>query len=62
MAALAVVLALAAPSLARPAAAEKHPAPVPQLDWVDCGDGFQCATATVPLDYDRPRGGRSPSR
>jgi hypothetical protein len=30
VAALAVVLALAAPSLARPAAAEKHPAPVPR--------------------------------
>ena len=56
VAALAVVLALAAPSLASPAAAGKHPAPVPQLDWVDCGDGFQCATATVPLDYDHPRG------
>jgi pimeloyl-ACP methyl ester carboxylesterase len=35
-----------------------RPAPpqVPYLDWTDCGDGFQCATATVPLDYDHPRG------
>jgi pimeloyl-ACP methyl ester carboxylesterase len=56
VAALAVVLALASPSLAGPAAAGKPPAPVPELAWVDCGDGFQCATATVPLDYDRPRG------
>jgi pimeloyl-ACP methyl ester carboxylesterase len=28
------------------------------LDWAACGDaGAQCATATVPKDYDRPRGG-----
>jgi pimeloyl-ACP methyl ester carboxylesterase len=30
--------------------------PVPQLAWTDCGDGFECATARVPLDYDRPHG------
>jgi pimeloyl-ACP methyl ester carboxylesterase len=30
--------------------------PVPTLDWVDCGEGFQCATAVVPRDYSRPRG------
>jgi pimeloyl-ACP methyl ester carboxylesterase len=24
------------------------------LDWSDCGDGMQCATAKVPLDYDKP--------
>ena len=29
---------------------------VPELAWTDCGDGFQCATATVPLDYDDPAG------
>ena len=29
---------------------------VPRLDWVNCGDGFQCATANVPLDYDEPHG------
>jgi len=29
--------------------------PVPVLEWSDCGDGFQCATAAVPLDYRRPR-------
>jgi pimeloyl-ACP methyl ester carboxylesterase len=28
------------------------------LDWADCGDaGAQCATATVPKDYDNPRAG-----
>ena len=26
------------------------------LDWSDCGDGLQCATAAVPLDYDKPSG------
>jgi hypothetical protein len=31
-------------------------AQVPRLDWSDCGDGFQCATARVPLDYDHPGG------
>ncbi|PSK90931.1 alpha/beta hydrolase family protein [Murinocardiopsis flavida] len=27
-----------------------------QVDWRDCGSGFQCAGVTVPRDYDRPRG------
>ena len=27
------------------------------LRWRDCDDGFQCATAAVPKDYDRPNGG-----
>jgi pimeloyl-ACP methyl ester carboxylesterase len=34
-------------------------AAVPRLDWQPCGDAapaFECATAQVPLDYDRPRG------
>lgn len=26
------------------------------LVWQDCGDGFQCATLTVPLDYRKPTG------
>jgi pimeloyl-ACP methyl ester carboxylesterase len=40
---------------AAPAGAAEH-APVPRLQWKDCDDGFQCATATVPLDHRRPRG------
>jgi len=28
--------------------------PTPVLQWTDCQDGFQCSTAHVPLDYDRP--------
>jgi pimeloyl-ACP methyl ester carboxylesterase len=30
--------------------------PIPSLNWADCGEGFQCATAAVPRDYSRPRG------
>ncbi|HEX5494872.1 MAG TPA: alpha/beta fold hydrolase [Mycobacteriales bacterium] len=30
--------------------------PTPTLNWTDCGGGFQCATATVPLDYAHPGG------
>ena len=41
---------------AAPAAAETERAPVPKLDWRDCEGGLQCATAKVPLDYDRPSG------
>lgn len=33
----------------------RPPTPVvPKLAWTDCGGGFQCANAEVPLDYDRP--------
>ena len=28
----------------------------PELTWIECGDGLQCATASVPLDHDRPAG------
>lgn len=28
----------------------------PILQWTDCGGGFQCATAQVPLDYRQPLG------
>jgi pimeloyl-ACP methyl ester carboxylesterase len=54
-----VATAVAAGLLAMPTAAAaptRTAAAVPALDWTDCGDGFQCATARVPLDYDRPRG------
>ena len=49
---LATPMATAAPT----AASTATTAAVPSLDWADCGDGFQCATARVPLDYDHPRG------
>ncbi len=56
---------LAPAGAAAPAAAAAVPpaqvqAPVPVLDWEPCedefGDGVECATATVPLDYDEPTG------
>lgn len=31
-------------------------AATPDLRWSDCGDGFACATARVPLDYHDPAG------
>lgn len=43
------------PAAAATPAANLAP-PVPQLVWADCGGGFECATARVPLDYDHPRG------
>jgi pimeloyl-ACP methyl ester carboxylesterase len=57
----ALPLALAALALAAAPAGAHEPttpegAPIPKLDWRDCDDGFQCATAEVPRDYSRPRG------
>ena len=45
-------------ALAVPAAAPSSGASlaVPRLTWQDCGDGFECTTAHVPLDYDKPAG------
>ncbi|MEA2303876.1 MAG: hypothetical protein QOH43_1156 [Solirubrobacteraceae bacterium] len=45
----AAIVAVAAAAVMAPAAQAKSS--VPKLDWQDCQDGFQCATATVPLDY-----------
>jgi pimeloyl-ACP methyl ester carboxylesterase len=51
------VLAAAALALLGPASA--HAGAIPKaregaaLDWSSCGGGFECATLTVPLDYDR---------
>ncbi|HET9556808.1 MAG TPA: hypothetical protein VFS70_06695, partial [Actinomycetota bacterium] len=46
---------------APPASSSTGSATVPQLDWGSCGEEpelqpFQCATAVVPLDYDKPKG------
>jgi pimeloyl-ACP methyl ester carboxylesterase len=35
---------------------QHHSPTVPRIEWTDCGDGLQCGTAQVPLDYDRPDG------
>jgi len=35
----------------------EQPGPdAPLLDWTACRDGFECAKAVVPLDYDKPFG------
>jgi pimeloyl-ACP methyl ester carboxylesterase len=65
----ALVVALAAALFTVPPATASAPstlgtgsAAVPELDWGSCaaeGEGleaFQCATAVVPLDYDKPKG------
>ncbi|MEU9004242.1 alpha/beta hydrolase [Streptomyces sp. NPDC048551] len=57
-----VLIAVTALLGAVPGTAAAAPAapPVPVLSWAPCaddqGDGFQCATALVPLDYRRPAG------
>jgi pimeloyl-ACP methyl ester carboxylesterase len=51
-----LALALAAIALTAAPAGAAERAPVPQLDWKDCDDGSQCATAEVPLDHSRPHG------
>ena len=60
-----VAVALLVSVLALPAAGDQASsgggAAVPELAWTACGDeapGFECATAQVPLDYDRPRGAK----
>jgi pimeloyl-ACP methyl ester carboxylesterase len=57
---IAVVAGLLASLLATPTAAAPPDSatgpPVPRLRWAPCGDGLECATARVPLDYDRPSG------
>jgi pimeloyl-ACP methyl ester carboxylesterase len=58
---LALTLCLAALTIgAAPAGAAERTtpegAPVPELHWHACDDGFECATATVPRDYSRPHG------
>ncbi|HET6509281.1 MAG TPA: alpha/beta hydrolase [Baekduia sp.] len=49
-------VAVLAPAAAQAAPQQQAPG-VPQLKWTDCDDGFQCATATVPLDYTKPNKG-----
>ena len=53
-------LLVASPASATPSASELGTPTItetiPTLDWTPCRDGFQCAKAAVPLDYDRPTG------
>src|SRR4051794_26234539 len=50
---LPIALCFALLAFAVPAVASASP---PDLRWRDCDDGFQCATAKVPLDYAHPHG------
>ncbi len=66
--ALVLLVALAAPAAARakPSSSSSTTTttttwpPLPAFDstlaWNDCGDGFQCATLTVPVDWAKPHG------
>ncbi|MGH3171140.1 MAG: alpha/beta hydrolase [Trebonia sp.] len=54
---LLVALVLAVPASVIPARALVSTGPaVPVLDWQPCDNGFECATAEVPLDYHNPHG------
>ena len=55
-AALLVAGVVAAPAVAVATTPAHRPVAVAQLSWTDCGDGLQCATASVPLDHDHPSG------
>lgn len=52
----ALCAALVLPAIPTVGSAGVEEAATPRLTWSDCQDGFQCATAAVPLDYDRPFG------
>jgi pimeloyl-ACP methyl ester carboxylesterase len=56
----ATLLTIAPAGASAPSSPGAGSAAVPQLDWAACaGEGleaFECATAVVPLDYDRPKG------
>ena len=54
--ALLVPLVTGMASAAPPSEMPLPEAPVPVLIWTDCAEGFQCATAAVPLDHDDPTG------
>jgi pimeloyl-ACP methyl ester carboxylesterase len=57
IAAVLLATAAVAPAVASATApTHRRPPTVPTLTWAECGDGLECATAQVPLDYDRPQG------
>jgi pimeloyl-ACP methyl ester carboxylesterase len=53
---LAAIAVLAATLTFVPAASAARLDKVPQLVWLGCGGGFDCATAQVPVDYSQPTG------
>src|SRR6185312_1897182 len=54
------LMAAIAPTIADTRTADEYvdrlteAAETPTLGWASCSDGFLCATAEVPLDYNRP--------
>lgn len=52
---IALLVGVASVAVAAPGNAAEQPS-VPQLEWTSCNVVYQCATATVPLDYDDPAG------
>ena len=40
----------------RPGGAPGEPVPTPKLGWYPCYGNAECATARLPLDYDKPQG------
>lgn len=55
-AATVALLVSAAPAVASATPNGASTSNVPRLRWQACGDGFECATAQVPLDYDHRNG------
>jgi pimeloyl-ACP methyl ester carboxylesterase len=55
MLAVALGAAVAGVAVAVPGSAAEAPT-VPELTWSSCHVAYECATATVPLDYDDPTG------
>lgn len=56
---IAALVGLAMGIVPASAAPTRHHPPVPTLAWAACSEdfpGLECATADVPLDYDRPNG------
>ncbi|MDQ1520984.1 MAG: hypothetical protein QOI55_2057, partial [Actinomycetota bacterium] len=58
VAALVSVAPAATPAIAATVSPPDRQLAVPSLHWTSCGSPFQCATAIVPLDYDKPTGSK----
>jgi pimeloyl-ACP methyl ester carboxylesterase len=52
------VLVLLGPSTASAAPSAPAFAAAGTISWSDCGNGFQCGTLTVPIDYQNPNGAK----
>jgi pimeloyl-ACP methyl ester carboxylesterase len=52
-----VIVTVLVPACSNSAAPVAHSSPSTSLKWSDCGNGFQCSTVLVPLDYSHPDAG-----